>query len=330
MSQFHVLKEGDSGDDVKVVQEALNLYRCQIGLKEPLETKSGIFGPKTTAAVKAFQQYKHLEVNGQFNGVVGLETFGALFSASVFNLTLAVQKLPAENTCPVSAPRQRSVVPALAPIGPVTAQQILGMPSPLPGPITTPQDAPTSTAPAGSDPAAASQTAKKIFQIQAGPQHSIPLTTSPKPKSPTPASTTLVIDVTSVILHTGSFSHYLDAAYTSADYSQPVSNQKQSAYLYWKTSRPLDLFKHKRWDLARLSASVSARVGAGWVFGTAKPYASLGGSLSALVSYDVVPDTLSIFVKGGPSFNIDDRDVLHVSGSLGGQVGVIWTFGPSK
>ncbi|MFP5503229.1 MAG: peptidoglycan-binding protein [Candidatus Sericytochromatia bacterium] len=63
-----VLMEGHAGEPVKKLQERLKALGFDPGAAD------GIFGPKTLAAVKAFQQAKGLEVDG----VVGKQTWGAL------------------------------------------------------------------------------------------------------------------------------------------------------------------------------------------------------------------------------------------------------------
>lgn len=63
-----VLMQGHAGEPVKKLQERLKELGFDPGPAD------GIFGPKTLAAVKAFQQAKGLEVDG----VVGKQTWGAL------------------------------------------------------------------------------------------------------------------------------------------------------------------------------------------------------------------------------------------------------------
>jgi peptidoglycan hydrolase-like protein with peptidoglycan-binding domain len=63
------LAEGSQGDNVKVLQVALN----KNGAKPPL-TVDGIFGPRTKAAVEQFQTDNKLHVDG----IVGPETAKAL------------------------------------------------------------------------------------------------------------------------------------------------------------------------------------------------------------------------------------------------------------
>ncbi len=60
-----VLKSGDRGPEVVALQRQLNAlgYRGRDG--EPLETRSGIFGPETDYALRAFQRAHGLEVDGK-------------------------------------------------------------------------------------------------------------------------------------------------------------------------------------------------------------------------------------------------------------------------
>jgi hypothetical protein len=63
-----LLRRGDLGEDVKVLQRALNERGLNSGPAD------GAFGPRTQAAVKAFQRQAGLTVDG----IVGAETWGAL------------------------------------------------------------------------------------------------------------------------------------------------------------------------------------------------------------------------------------------------------------
>lgn len=66
-----LLRKGDRGNDVRAVQEALKLLGYDPG---PID---GIFGPRTDAAVRAFQRAKGLGVDG----IVGPKTRAALVNA---------------------------------------------------------------------------------------------------------------------------------------------------------------------------------------------------------------------------------------------------------
>lgn len=66
---MNVLKKGDKGNDVRTLQRALSL------------TVDGIFGPKTEAAVKAFQSGHGLVADG----IVGTRTWAALEIAKTAN-----------------------------------------------------------------------------------------------------------------------------------------------------------------------------------------------------------------------------------------------------
>lgn len=64
----HVLQLGSKGDDVRQLQHQLNVV-LGTNLAE-----DGVFGPGTEAAVRAFQQLKHLQVDG----IAGPSTLNAL------------------------------------------------------------------------------------------------------------------------------------------------------------------------------------------------------------------------------------------------------------
>lgn len=66
-----MLRNGSRGDEVKALQTALTAAGFDAG------TADGIFGPKTDAAVRAFQESKGLGVDG----IVGPKTMAALESA---------------------------------------------------------------------------------------------------------------------------------------------------------------------------------------------------------------------------------------------------------
>lgn len=67
----HVLQLGSKGDDVRQLQHQLNVV-LGTNLAE-----DGVFGPGTEAAVRAFQQLKHLQVDG----IAGPSTLNALETA---------------------------------------------------------------------------------------------------------------------------------------------------------------------------------------------------------------------------------------------------------
>jgi peptidoglycan hydrolase-like protein with peptidoglycan-binding domain len=66
-----MLQQGDRGDEVKALQESLADAGFDPG---PID---GIFGPKTAAAVKGFQESEDLQVDG----IAGPNTMGALGKA---------------------------------------------------------------------------------------------------------------------------------------------------------------------------------------------------------------------------------------------------------
>ena len=69
VSGYATIREGDTGPWVELLQNALTLRRFPVQI-------DGDFGPETAAAVRAFQTRAQIEVDG----VVGVETWGALFS----------------------------------------------------------------------------------------------------------------------------------------------------------------------------------------------------------------------------------------------------------
>lgn len=86
------LAEGSRGPFVRIVQQALNLYPF---VSPKLEVQSGIFGPKTKAAVQAYQRRTQALVNGRYvqldpDGIVGPNTRAGLFPFGTYSLTLLV------------------------------------------------------------------------------------------------------------------------------------------------------------------------------------------------------------------------------------------------
>lgn len=70
----YVMQEGDEGDDVKEVQERL----YELGYLDK-GSRTGTFGEKTAAAVRAFQSSNKLKVDGK----VGAKTLNVLYSSDV-------------------------------------------------------------------------------------------------------------------------------------------------------------------------------------------------------------------------------------------------------
>jgi len=79
MFDDEILKVGDQGDMVKLVQQRLRDLRYAVG------TADGIFGPRTKAAVLAFQDLNELSM---VDGVVGPETLDALNKADAISMPL--------------------------------------------------------------------------------------------------------------------------------------------------------------------------------------------------------------------------------------------------
>lgn len=73
-----VLREGDRGPEVTRLQESLNRLGYTGRNGEPLETRSGIFGPETKHAVEAFQRAHGLGVDGR----AGRDTLPAIARAA--------------------------------------------------------------------------------------------------------------------------------------------------------------------------------------------------------------------------------------------------------
>jgi len=59
-----VLERGERGDDVRALQASLNQLGFRDGQGAELETRSGVYGPKTAEAVRAFQTANSLEATG--------------------------------------------------------------------------------------------------------------------------------------------------------------------------------------------------------------------------------------------------------------------------
>ena len=88
---IRTLSQGISGQDVKAIQEALNVW----GANPRLETITGVFGPKTDTAVRRFQEAHGLDPDG----VVGRNTRAALFpvgvaTTTIFGMRLRMPELP--------------------------------------------------------------------------------------------------------------------------------------------------------------------------------------------------------------------------------------------
>jgi hypothetical protein len=118
-----LLVRGCEGQDVREVQDVLNFH---IRRGEMLAV-DGIFGPKTDARVRDFQQANGLKVDGK----VGPETRAALFEATRIDIPIALYPR-LQLTMPQfpSIPGLPSLPPALPPLMP----SFLPPPSFLPGP----------------------------------------------------------------------------------------------------------------------------------------------------------------------------------------------------
>ena len=69
-----LLKEGSNNDDVKKVQEWLNIWRYMEPKWRHQVSEDGDFGPQTAAVISTFQSFKKIQVDG----MVGDQTFSTL------------------------------------------------------------------------------------------------------------------------------------------------------------------------------------------------------------------------------------------------------------
>lgn len=100
------LKQGSRGSEVKQLQTQLKNLGYNVG------SIDGIFGPKTLAAVKAFQKDRGLSVDG----IVGKKTWGALKTSSTSKSSTTPKTTPKASS---SAP----TVPKIEPFKPDTSKQ---------------------------------------------------------------------------------------------------------------------------------------------------------------------------------------------------------------
>ena len=114
-----VLKQGEQGEDVRKLQEALNKNGATLNA-------DGNFGPATKAAVESYQRANNLEADG----VAGPKTLAALNPTPQQAQQAATQPTPAQDTAPQPTAAQ-----------PATTQQ-----------TTPPQTAPQQTAPQQANP----------------------------------------------------------------------------------------------------------------------------------------------------------------------------------
>lgn len=312
-----ILREGMTGDDVKAVQEALNLYK--LGTK-PLKT-DGKFGPLTKSALIGFQRLKKLSPDGAF----GPDTMGALYPFGVGRLQVGISK----SIGPAQAANKGTVNPASHPVGPVTTNKFDTVHHPLPAPLL-------STLPLPPQP---SQTAQK-FQVKAGEQMSIPFNQSPAPSKPTPIAFTGTLDLIGMIYTPKlvKLGHLSGPGTLGIDLSlgfPETSSAKFTASALWAVTLAPDLFKVGRFDLL----SLSAKVGAGMVGQGSQPpaYASLSDSLALVMSYDLVKPipgvgapgvpVLKLYLQGGFSASLDHRDSqFHLTTTLPLSLGIQGNF----
>lgn len=299
------LYQGLCGDDVRALQEALNLHH--LGLK-PLRL-DGIFGPKTKCAVEAFQKLKHLVPDG----IVGPLTRMALYPFGVYRVRMHV------SNCPSSAPRSRQVSPSSHPLNPVTIGLVPGVNTPLPMPAPAPPTNPKAAPP------------PKTSSLKVGDQFSIPLKQFPEPSKPSSATHTLTIDWVGPI-YAGHVGHrYLEGPESlGLDFGLglPISDgAKYTASASLAYSLAPDLFRYGRWDLLALSA----KAGVGLVHQDSSPnwYGTLNASATLGISYDVIrgeegkPALLKFGFTSGFSGSLDHRDSkFHLTTTLPVFLGV--------
>lgn len=179
---------GMQGPDVASVQEALELQKIPLP-HGPLVPK-GVFGPKTDAAVRAFQALKHLGIDG----IVGPKTRAALYPYGALVSTMKVQKTAGRAV----AASHGQVLPSSHPTGPVKLTKFPGLSIDLPSPLVIPVVPPTLTSSVSTPPSTKKTSLK--FQIKAGDQLSYRLQQSPTPSKPSsPWTDALVLDLVGMI-----------------------------------------------------------------------------------------------------------------------------------
>ena len=101
---MRMLKFGDVGDDVRQVQNDIDQYYDEPGFKSAFRAElmkanlmpagmkkldpDGKFGPLTQAAVRAFQTYRALTIDG----IAGPETLSALYPYAVYRIQANVSR----------------------------------------------------------------------------------------------------------------------------------------------------------------------------------------------------------------------------------------------
>lgn len=311
------LCQGMNGPDVAAVQEALELQ--SIPLPQPLKPR-GIFGPKTNAAVIAFQKLKHLKPDG----IVGNNTRAALFPVGIARVVLTVSKVDT----PVTAPNQDQTLPNSHPAHPVTTITFPGLSTAMPSPLLSQ----TLVQPSSS------QTLQTV-QIKGGGQVSIPLKQSPAPSKPTPVTGTVVIDWVGMIftprrVNLGGLSGPATIGIDLGLGIPASSGAKFTASASLAVTLAPELFKFGRFDLLSLSAKAGVGVVGQNPPSTPSSFFSVSDSLALGMSYDLIPNStagepavLKISSQFGFNASLDHRDSkFHVTTSLPAALTIVGSF----
>jgi hypothetical protein len=249
-----------TGEDVKAVQEALNLDKAQLTpllprgfvlpkirekdgtLKEVLLAPDGVFGPHTKTVIIAFQKLKNLKPDG----ILGRFTRAALYPFGAGHLQIKVSKI----TGPATSPNSGQVAPAGHPLKTLTTGHFPGplRPLPLPMPFLPPISLPPGS----------SQTSQTV-QLKAGQQTSFPLRQFPSGKS-SAATNTLALDFVGMIFTPRRIDLPLLGGSKGTlgidlGLGLPITpGGKFTATATWAVTLAPELFKFGRFDLLSLSA----------------------------------------------------------------------------
>lgn len=208
-SDIPMLRKGSTGPYVRVVQEVLNLT---FGKTRTPMVPDGVFGAKTDAAVRAFQERKKLVPDG----IVGPLTHRALFPFAPYTLDVEMIEVDEGDdselrgrpslhfALPGNVLGQVAGNPPSAPASNVTSIQKIAFKPTLPGgaPIMTSPPGPGTPMPA---PPASKKDEKKVTAtVSVGgkvdmPKKTISATHPPKPNAPNPTKTAVTYSVQGVV-----------------------------------------------------------------------------------------------------------------------------------